>query len=392
MRTRTWVPAAAALLLVVGVLATRGGTAAAEDDLLPPAAEPPPSAPSPEPSADVVQAVAVEANGIPGMRLGTDGRELLSPFGGGDVASGGPLQETPGGCATAYEPPGSTEQNWGAAAWVVDGLVSAVVLSRWDTSGPVRPVVTTWLGPTLGSPVRAASELVGARTTVERPFGHDGPAVTVVVVPGDGVEVVYSDATYDQASVLESDRGRVTTLEVRQAGARPCAMQDVQASYRTGADPEEVAVSLGPGGLDVAPIGTPVDVVRALPGVGPHPGVTDACETFHLTTEGGGSVRLTVLDGVVVSAHAYGTVPTDLGVAPGDGVAEVQAAYPELLTPGEAVVPGTAEVVMGDRVLGLDLWPAVAWVPEVELPVTGGPVVVESLSVRDAAVEVSRLC
>ena len=140
MRTRTWVPAAAALLLVVGVLATRGGTAAAEDDLLPPAAEPPPSAPSPEPSADVVQAVAVEANGIPGMRLGTDGRELLSPFGGGDVASGGPLQETPGGCATAYEPPGSTEQNWGAAAWVVDGLVSAVVLSRWDTSGPVRPV------------------------------------------------------------------------------------------------------------------------------------------------------------------------------------------------------------------------------------------------------------
>ena len=392
MRTRAWVPAAAALLLVVGVLATRGGTAAAEDDLLPPAADPPaPSAPSPAPSADAVQAVAIQANGIPGMRLGTDGRELLLPFGGGDMASYGP-QGTPGGCATAYEPPGSTEQNWDAAAWVVDGLVSAVVLSRWDTSGPVRPAVTTWLGPTLGSPVRAASDLAGARTTVERPFGPDGPAVTVVVVPGDGVEVVYSDATYDQASVPESDRGRVTTLEVRQARARPCAMQDVQASYRTWPDPEEVDVSLGPGGLDVAPIGTPVDVVRALPGVGTYPGVTGACETFHLTTEGGGSVRLTVLDGVVVSAHAHGTVPTDLGVAPGDGVAEVQAAYPELLTPGEAVVPGTAEVAMGDRVLGLDLWPTEAWVPEVELPVTGGPVVVESLSVRDAAVEVSRLC
>jgi len=48
--------------------------------------------------------------------------------------------------------------------------------------------------------------------------------------------------------------------------------------------------------------------------------------------------------------------------------------------------------VLEDRVLGIDLWPGRAWVPDVDVPVTGGPPVVQGVSVRDGAVDPSRLC
>jgi len=208
------------------------------------------------------------------------------------------------------------------------------------------------------------------------------------------VEVVFSDAGYDLESLPEADRGRITTLEVRHPRARPCAMQDVQALFPSSTDggSETLPVSVGLDGLAAAPLGTPVDVVRALPGITAEPDVMGGCENFYLVTADDASVRLVIVDGVLVLVQAYGPVDTDLGVAPGDSVADVQAAYPQLAARGEAIAPGTVEVVLQDRVLGIDLWPAQAWVPEVDVPVTGGPPVVAGVTVRDGAVDPSRLC
>lgn len=172
MRTSAWAPLAVLALLVGGAVVTRGSTAVHEAGVR--------AASGPEPSGATSEAPdegpRLSADGLPGLRLGDPG--------------------------------------WGALAWVVDGVVPSVLVSAVGSAdgatgrGPEAPDsgLTTWLGPTLGSPVAAVGGLAGASTRAHRPFGDDGPVVTVVQLVRDGVDTVWSDV---------GSPGRVSTVEVR---------------------------------------------------------------------------------------------------------------------------------------------------------------------------------
>ncbi len=144
---------------------------------------------------------------------------------------------------------------------MVDGTVSAVVLTRWDPAPEVVAGLGTWLGPTLGSPVEAASELPGARTSgraAARPGGaggHRRPRLRL-----DGVDVVFSDAIYDMSAVTEQARGRITTVEVRNPRARHCTQQALsELGPRIWAGPPPAPgtdLTLGLDGVAAAPIGS----------------------------------------------------------------------------------------------------------------------------------------
>ena len=187
-------PVAAAALLVVDGLATRGGIAAAQQDLV--------TIRRPEPSGAPTAAqvegrqvegrpVVLEADGVLAARFGSSGGRLQT---GQMVTATGwapAAGDLPGGCVPAWSDyVDGTVEEYDMSVWLVDGLVSSVVLTRSDPTTAVLTGLETWLGPTLGSLVTDASALPGARTTTEQSFGQTGPAVTVVHVPGDGIDGV----------------------------------------------------------------------------------------------------------------------------------------------------------------------------------------------------------
>lgn len=401
MRARTWGPAAAAVLLVVGVVAIRDGTAAAPVDLRPPVvAEEIPPAPSPAPSRRPGDPVLLTADGLPGARLGTQGEGLHSVL--GDAAQDAPgvgADGPRGGCDPLWLD--GTTEGWSTTAWRVDGVVSSVIVSGWDPSVPPAPALGTWLGPTLGSPVTSASSLPGARTSTERPFGEEGPSVTVVHVPvgtgGTGeergpVEVVYSDAFYDMALRDDGTAGLIMTIEVRHPRARGCSMEAFSGPTPT---PAGVApLVIGPDGLTVAPLGT---AEPALAGLGLQAEDVDpggaGCRAFGAGTDDG-YARVLAVDGVVVQAETWGTVTSELPVAAGDSLDAVRLAFPDQadqLDPVRAA-DGQVDLSLGDRVLQVRMWPEDRWVPDVEASVLGGPPLVQGLTVRDVTADPTAMC
>jgi hypothetical protein len=273
-------------------------------------------------------------------------------------------------------------------------VVSSVQLTSWEQPGGVLPGVETWLGPTLGSPVESVSELPGARTVTEHPHGTSGPAVTVVRVPLGGVELVASDAQYDMTSLPEDLSGRITTIEVRHPRARACSQEALDAvgpalwgyPQSPGLDLE-----LGLDGITAFPLGTPVQVLDE------NPGLTrelsqDACAAYSGTTADGGWVRLVALDGAVAQAEAWGPVPSAMGLPNHGSEADVRAALPQTWEKYPQALPSRVEVAVGERVVVVDLHPGVAYVPDVDVPVQGGPSLVQGVSVRHAGAEPARLC
>lgn len=388
MRAKLWVPAAAGLLLVVGVLGARGSSAVDEADLLP--APPAAVAPSPAASAADVEVLLV-ADGVEGMQLGSSGADLarpdfwVSPSDG--TGTDGAAADPPGGCTLAWPAVHEEGRTWSSQAWIVDDEVSAVVITRDDPASLQPPGLDTWLGPTLGSSIGAAGELPRAKTRTEAPFGTDGPQVTVVVVPVDGVEVVYSDAVFALDDVAEQARGRVTTIEVRHPRARACSgeMFDDIAPVAVGEAAPGLVV--GRDGLTDAPIGSDEAVLHALPGAQSQGG--GVCEAFLLPVDGG-TIRAVTVSGVTAMASVEGEVADevygDLPFRVGMTSEEVSAS-----TPPEAGQPVEAgdemvEVTLGERVVRADLQPLWRWVDDVEVPVSGGPPVVHRVSVRNAAV------
>ena len=399
MRRTTWVPVAAAAVLVVGVLAIRSTTAAAEQDLVPMA--------GPEPSATASAApvepgpVVLEANGLPGARLGSSGPRLRTgPLYGAEGQVLSP-DDLPGGCVPAWSDyADGTVEEYDMSVWLVEGLVSSVVLTRWDPTTAVLAGLRTWLGPTLGSPLAEAAALPGARSATSRPFGATGPAVTVVHVPGSGVDVVFSDAVHDPASRPDgtagpdATAGRITTVEVRHPRARGCSTQALEA-VRAGATVPATDLAMGPDGVSALPVGTAESVVLARPGVQAGSETVPGCRSYAVGTASGGRVRVVTLDGLVVMGEAFGPVPSELGVAAGDTPADVLRAFPQLAErtgDGPPTGTGFVEVVVGDRVVRIELGQAERWVPEVDVPVRGATPEVRSLSVRTATAPPSRLC
>ena len=108
---------------------------------------------------------------------------------------------------------------------------------------------------------------------------------------------------------------------------------------------------------------------------------------------------MVTLDGLVVMGEAFGPVPSELGVAAGDTPADVVRAFPQLVgRTGDGPPTGTGtgtrsvEIVVGDRVVRIELGQAERWVPEVDVPVRGATPEVRSLSVRTATAPPARLC
>ncbi|WP_340290530.1 hypothetical protein [Aquipuribacter hungaricus] len=387
MKARVWAPVALGALLVVGVLGVRGDSAADEEDLRAEA----PSTLTAEPSVDdraEPGAVRLAADGIEGMRLGSPGTGFAWPIlgsGGDPVAA----DDLPGGCMPSYGSGSVQGRTWDTGAWLVDDVVSAVLVSRRNTNLVTPAGLSTWLGPTLGSPVEAASELPGARTRTERPAGAQGPEVTVVVASADGVEVVFSDVVFDVEAVPEEARGRITTIEVRHPRARACseeALASFSPSALEGVGTDQV---LGLDGLTAAPIGSDATVLEDLPGAQPQGGGLGGCEAFFLST-GTGSVRVVAVDGVVVSTSlwgdagdgTYGEFPFRLGMT----AEEVSAAVPAEAGPALEIGTDAVEVTLGQRLIRLDLAPPVHWVEDVDVPVSHGPPAVFTITVQDLGV------
>ncbi len=387
MKARVWAPVALGALLVVGVLGVRGDSAADEEDLRAEA----PSTLTAEPSVDdraEPGAVRLAADGIEGMRLGSPGTGFVSPI----LGSGGePIaaEDLPGGCMPAFESGSVQGRTWDTRAWLVDDVVSAVLVSRRNTNLVTPAGLSTWLGPTLGSPVEAASELPGARTRTERPAGAQGPEVTVVVASADGVEVVFSDVVFDVEAVPEEARGRITTIEVRHPRARACSEEALVAFSPSALEGVATDQVLGLDGLTAAPIGSDATVLEDLPRVQPQGGGLGGCEAFFLAT-GTGSVRVVAVDGVVVSTSlwgdagdgTYGEFPFRLGMT----AEEVSAAVPAEAGPALEIGTDAVEVILGQRLIRLDLAPPVHWVEDVDVPVSHGPPAVSTITVQDLGV------
>lgn len=390
-----WVPVGVGLLLLVGVLGVRGTTAADEEDLR---AAAPPSV-STEPSADPSlggdgepgQAV-LSAGGIDGLRLGEPATGLISPIPHDNRAL--TADDLPGGCMRAYESSYQGDRTWEGRAWLVDDVVASVLVTRSNPNLATPAGLSTWLGPTLGSPMEAASELPEARTTTERPFGPDGPQVTVVVAPVDGVEVVFSDAAYEMDAIPEQARGRVTTIEVRQPRARACSEEELLAFSLSTPEPPDPDPVLGLDGLTGAPIGSDATVLEHLPGARAEGDGLGGCQAFALRA-GGGRVRVVALDGVVVSASVWGDVGQDtygdLPFRGGMSAEEVSAAVPAGAAPPQGTGSGSVEVTLGQRVVQAELLPPIRWVEDVDAPVSAGPPAVFLVTVSDASVDPARI-
>lgn len=372
------VTGAAAAALLLGVLAVRSGTAVDQAGL----AEAAPPAPSPSAPDETVVDLLLEANGLPGLRLGTSGASTVSPAHEVQDASGCRLGWHTG-LSEGSDLPGA-DVDWETNAWVVDGEVVAVVVNRWSDQQQASEVLRTWLGPTLGSPLAAAQELPGARTARHTPFGGDGPTVSVVTVPLDGVEVVFGDAPSwpgprTGRAGTEDPGTRITSIEVRYPAARACAMEELYAAA-TGA---EVLDADGAGrvrlGEPVGPLLADGLLEEETGATSPPPG----CRTF-VSPEA--ELRVTAVDDVVVSVQAYGVRRTSFGVQTGDGVDEVRAVFPDLGPVGTAGF-ASADVEVDGHVVRLEMAEGFDFVPDLERPVLGGPRVVQRFTVltREAA-------
>lgn len=379
----------AGVLLLVGVLTARGGTAADPDELRPPAAgaSPAPSAPAgPE-------VVALDADGVPTARLGMTLDELEDSIGlPGQSGGDGP---GPGTCVPVWATAMDGTPTYETTAWVRDDEVVSVVLASWEPTPRALPGLTTWLGPTLGSPVAAASELPGARTTLERPFGGAGPTVTVVHVPAaEGVEVVYADVAPGGWPGTGAAPGRITSVEVRTHGGRGCSL-DALPVPAPGEDSGPVLppLTIGLDGLDLAPIGSPSAGLAALgfQGSGALAGIP-GCESFWGSDAEGRWTHVTALDGVVVMAD--GDVPgaPSLGVGAGDSLKAVLRAFPDAVGQGLEAPSATWQTTLGQRVVRLEVGLSERSVPDVDRPALGSPSVVRSVSVRDSQADPGRLC
>lgn len=383
---KVWAAVAVCLLLVLGVLVVRGDSAAEEEDLR--AATESPSEP---PVDDAVKPaeVLLTADGMEGMRLGTPKAGLVSP-----VFGSGPRPVTaddlPAGCMPAYESGYEEARTWDSQAWLVDDTVTAVLITRRNPNLATPAGLDTWLGPALGSPIEAAEELPGARTRTERPTGAQGPEVTVVVVPADGVEVVFSDIVFDLRAVPEQARGRVTTIEVRLPRARACSQEALSEFSPVTLEETAADTAISLDGVTGAPIGSDAAVVRDLPGVHAQNSGLEGCEAFLLSA-GHGLLRVVAVDGVVASASVWGDVSEDswdeLPFRIGMSAEEVSAAIPEGAEPVPAASPEAVEVRLGKRLVRVDLAPPWRWVEDVEIPVSGGPPVVHTITVQDAEVD-----
>jgi hypothetical protein len=377
-RARSVVTVVAAAALVAGVLWVRDGTAAGDADL---AGPPPPSSPAPsEPVADS-GVLLLEPNGIDGLRLGSSGQGLQS------------VAETPGGCAASWMPsPGGSggSATWDINAWTVDGEVVSITLGTWSEPHAAVADVATWLGPTLGSPIEAAAELPGARTERTRAAPGSAP-VTVVTVPGRGVEVVYSDLVGWAPPGSPETGGRVTTVELRYPAGRACDAADIPQVY--GAPSGDLGPALDLDGIDGARFGDDVGEAVASGRLSPEgsPGSATAdgqrCEAFVTAAEPW--PRVLALDDRVVQVNVWSPdLRTSFGVQGGAGLDELRAALPGLEV-GYGVEADGGDVTVdvdGTRVR-VTLWPATVFVPDVDRPTQAGPPVVHSVVVTAPGVE-----
>ncbi|MFC5379762.1 hypothetical protein [Aquipuribacter nitratireducens] len=252
--------------VLVGVLVVRGGSAVAPGDLAALRAEP---SSSPVPSElgrrgdpDVLR---VDANGVPGLRLGQAVPDsLVGPL---TLPDGTllPCEEASPFVMRSRTHPVLARGGYRATGWVQDGLVTSVRLTTDLVPDENADDVDTWLGVTIGSPVAAAAELPGARTHVERPFGRSGPLATVVVVPlpGDREAVVAAVSAGLQSWSTQFEAGplgdevsldpdpaaaRVTSIELRTRAARVCDFDPLLEWYDRSFEGEPGLVVDGAGG------------------------------------------------------------------------------------------------------------------------------------------------
>ncbi len=374
--------------LLVAVVAVRGGTAADEADLAVGLEQPSPE-PSPEPTGQ--RPLVLDANGLPGARLGAaPGRQ--EPSGLTDLA-GCQWVWDPGGWMT--DPDLVQQPTWETSAWVVDDEVVAVVLGAWHDPAGADDALQTWLGPTLGSPIEAAQELPGATTVVERPFGTLGPTVRVVTVPGQGIEVVLSDLPLPGAADRPfADAGRITTIELRRPGARDCALDDLDALGAT--RPQGWTVDVD--GLGPLRLGTAVDDLVATDGVradgSPYDtGGVASCQGFVLAGEdrSTGFARALAVDGVVTEVQVWDTgLATSFGLPTAADADDIRARFPEVAArSGPLMGSGAVRVVVDEVDVELLLQHEAASVPDLERPVEGGVPTVAGVTVRTPGAPVS---
>lgn len=208
-RRRTGLRVAAASAGAVAVLVA--GVVVAPDrldrDAAPPAGVP--SAP--------VEGVGplLSPDGLPGLALGDPAPEVDGILRGGSSGCDGAdgsllpddLREAVTGSATEL------------TSWSRDGVVVSLTMALYpDRVQLPGDVPRTWLGPTLRDPVARALELEGARLVSEDPLGDTGPAISSVVVPVDGGEIVFADPP----TAGRPSEGRITTITLRTRDGRGC--------------------------------------------------------------------------------------------------------------------------------------------------------------------------
>ncbi len=385
MRRSGLVVGVTVVALLVAVVTVRDGTAADDADLAVGPQEPSP-VPSPEPSEGGAGpgTVVLGANGLPGLRLGTEALDTPDSF-----------DETPSGCRWVWDEDAGTsgsevrqeQVTWQAAAWAVDDEVVSVYVAGWDGASSPSERLTSWLGPTLGSPIEAAQELPGATTVTERPFGAAGPVIQVVTVPERGVEVVYSDLpSYGGLGTPETGTGRISTMEVRTPGGRACTLADV-----FGPPPGE---QVPPGGLvvdvdGVGPLrlGTSVAALADLEevifrGDGDGDGVTadgrDIMSCLSFSLDGGPDARgfasATAHEGVVTEVQVWDPgLATSFGLPAGADADDVRRLFPETAGRSDPEM-GTSPVVVDvdGAPVELQMQPDEVWLPDLERPAQGG--------------------
>lgn len=372
-----------ATALLLGVVAVRGGTAAQEQDLLT-------AGPEVEATAPPDVEVLLEANGTEGARLGTEPAEGSDPG----------MEDASGACTLVFEPllrAGVTTSSgpphpWSTAVWVREDRVVSLLVSSVDgvASGDVG--LRTWLGPTLGSPIQAAQELPGARSVLERPFGTDGPAVTVVTVAARGTEVVFGDAPVglpqDRAAGDEAGGpGGITSIEVRYPRARSC-----DGSWSAEGPAVEVQADIG--GVGQVRLGSdPAEVIEAgllLDDGSASGGADPVCRWL---APGELPVSVQVVDGLVAAIFLPPTAGEGLGLPADADVSQVAAVFPELATQQDRVRrEHQATVDLGPSLLQLQFFPEVRGVDDLEVPVFGEELRVSSLSLLAAGVDVPEFC
>lgn len=386
MPRRTVVTASVgAALLLAGVVVVRGGTAAGESDLV--------AGPEPSPSVAAVEdgtpPLVLEANGFPGLRLGTTG----------DVADELPpaLSDAPCGLGSwtgpaADGPDVGPSPDWQTNVWLVDGEIASVVIAAWEVPRTRSSKLGTWLGPTLGSPIETAAELPGARTVRHTPFGPDGVAVTVVVVPSNGVEVVFGDAPAGAPFPLqdaEAAAGRITSVELRRPDARVCDLPGLVDRLRDGGS----ALTVDAGGIGPVRLGGGVDQLVAdgvlePDGGGSGPG---GCRGYRGADTFGLNVQ--ARDGAVVSASVWGPAGTELGVPAGAGPEDLRAAFPQLEgRSDEEMFAEGVEVQLDTSSVRFDLAPQTGSVPDLEGLIEGGRSSVQAVTVSTLDTDGAQQC